>query len=177
MANSPPGVAIPLTTSSELLGNQATDAIVRSAGKRSARVRLAHERFADEKRMEAGLAQLCNIGCAGNATLCYTHHARRNMLCQCQRSLQRDFERVQVAIVHADDVRSRRDGEIQFAAVMDFHQRGHSEARRCFAEVANLAFGNPVAVSVERETERALNRSLSEVSRLTPAAGLDAVVG
>ena len=85
------------------------------------------------------------------------------MLRQLERSFERDLKSAEVAIVDADDVAAGRDRDIQFAAVVDFDQRGHAVPRRQLAEIANLALGQDRGD--QQDGIRAVRRGLQNVDR------------
>ena len=55
-----------------------------------------------------------------------------------QRSFERDLERVQIAIVDADDLRAGSERGVELLVIVNLHQRGHAVARGEFPKIAHL---------------------------------------
>ena len=65
----------------------------------------------------------------------------RHVFGESERGFQGDFEGGEIAVVDADQVRAGIDGDVEFAAVVNFDESAEAIARGGLAEVANLARG------------------------------------
>ena len=74
-------------------------------------VGLAHEAFADEHRMHAGIPQACDIFAGADAAFAHDGHAVGDLPGQAQRCFQIDFKRRQVAVVDTDQFRACNEAQ------------------------------------------------------------------
>ena len=79
-----------------------------------------HQRFADEKGIVSGSAQVCQIGGGTNAAFGDSQALLGNFVDQPEGCLQTDFERAQIAAIDADKIAARIEGAVEFLLVMRF---------------------------------------------------------
>lgn len=86
----------------------------------SARMRLAHEGFADEEGVEAGVAQAVEVGGRVNAAFGDVHGVGRQISGESERGFKANVEGAEVAIVHAVAVAAEIADAGQFVGGVDF---------------------------------------------------------
>ena len=79
--------------------------------------------FSDEKSVGACVEQKIDVGFAVNSAFHHEKPIVGNELRKLQRRLKVDVERLQIAIVHADDRGARLEGFAEFGFVVDLDQR------------------------------------------------------
>src|SRR5579875_1359659 len=100
----------------------------------------AHQRFTDKKSVEASFAEQVDIGMRVNAAFGHADRARRHEVTQAQGSIERDFERFEIAIVDTDDFRARIDGFRELLLVVYFDKRGEMQRCRKLAEALEFRY-------------------------------------
>ena len=71
-----------------------------------------------------------------NSTFSYSQHAFGNPRCKLNGCFESHFERMQIAIIYADDRSARIDGGVEFAIVVYLNQRGDFPLLREFNQAA-----------------------------------------
>ena len=82
----------------------------------------AHQRFTNQECLVAGGMQLADFRSAINSAFCHAQHVIGNALRQIDQRIQADLKRLEIAAVHADDIRSALNRALQFLFIMDFTQ-------------------------------------------------------
>src|SRR5574337_374973 len=97
-------------------------------------VPLAHQRFADEKRLDARSGKPLAIGVIGDAALRDDDLAGRDMRLQPFTNVERDFKRAKIAIVDADETALERERPLTLAFVVGLDQDVEPEIVRGLVE-------------------------------------------
>jgi hypothetical protein len=87
----------------------------------------AHAGLADEKGVDAVVAQQLHVAAAENAALGDDDAVGGEGRQEFEGGLQADLEAAQVAVVDADQRGSQLQREVEFAAIMDFDEYRHAE--------------------------------------------------
>src|SRR5271155_5326452 len=96
--------------------------------------------LAHQERIESRGCKLSYIPARMNSALANPYDRSGNLLGQPELRFERDLEGVQIAIVHADDVRAGCNRGGKFVVIMHFYQSRHTEARRHLAETPHSGF-------------------------------------
>ena len=102
----------------------------KSAAERRPRIRRAHERLADEKRLDAARAQRGHVRRREDAALGHDELAGGNRRQEPERGRERHVERAQIAVVDADERRGEQERALELRAVVDLGQHRHAELAR-----------------------------------------------
>src|SRR5258708_34182558 len=94
---------------------------------RGGRIGSEHQVLADEKRVEAGFVEFLQAVVGAEAGFADGDAIVRDAFDQFERSLDADVERLQVAVVDADDAAAYGAGAVEFLGRVDFHQLLHSK--------------------------------------------------
>src|SRR5579872_4786767 len=95
------------------------------SSKRRARIRREHQTFADEKRVEPGLAKFREIVMSAEARFADGHAGVRDTLDKFERSLDAQIQSLQIAIVDPDDAGICRKRAFEFGGRVNFDERLH----------------------------------------------------
>src|SRR5690349_4801549 len=101
-----------------------------------------HQRFADQERFEAGVAQPAQMFSGLDAALGHAQHPWRNQPYQAQRGLKIHVERPQVAVIDADDLKIQVERAAELVLVVDFAQHVQLELASDRTQVAELGIGD-----------------------------------
>src|SRR5260370_22723913 len=80
-----------------------------------------------EKRIESSSMKPCQFAGRVDSRFADSNAVFRNMINQLEGSLRVNLQRFEVAIIDADDARSRRKRPIQLFPRVNFHERFHGE--------------------------------------------------
>lgn len=80
--------------------------------------------FTDEERGVTGIQETRDVFISMDAAFADTDDFIRKLLRETQRSIERDLESTEVAIVDADDAGSGSDGAGQFLIIMNLNEDG-----------------------------------------------------
>src|SRR5665213_2742588 len=105
-------------------------------------IRLTHQAFADEIGADAGLAQPGNIRGGEDAALADQQAIARHQRGQPLAHRERGDERMQVAIVDADEPRAQPESARQLGFVVHLKQHVHAKRDRRILERMRLIVGN-----------------------------------
>ena len=98
-----------------------------------------------------------------DSALAHQNRARRHVLRQFERGLERDFESREIPIVDADQIRAGSNREIQFPPIVYLDQRAEPVPRGRLAEIADLALREDGRDQQNRV--RPVRRSLQDLQR------------
>src|SRR5690242_6504568 len=84
--------------------------------KRRYRIGGLHEMLTNQERMKAGGLEPLDVRARVDAAFRHLHDIQRHLFGQAQRGFERYLEGVQIAVIHADDLRAgiERGGELVF---------------------------------------------------------------
>ncbi len=101
----------------------------------------AHERFADEEGVVAGIAEKIQILGGVDAALGNMDGTGGQAFCQRERGVERDVEGMQVAVVHAISIAAERADAVEFLPCVHFAEHVEFVAVGYAGEVEQLLVG------------------------------------
>src|SRR5258708_4430698 len=105
---------------------------------RGSRIGSEHQVLTDEKRIETGFLELLQVVVGAEAGFADGDAIFWDASDQFERSLDADVERLQVAVVDADDAAANGESAAEFLGRVNFHERLHSKFAAEGDEVAKL---------------------------------------